>query len=458
MSEDKFHASVKISDDYYKAFLSVEFLDSKAKLEPEDVQKILNERNVTYGIKHNIIQEICKQSKDVYDVLIAEGIPHENGKNAEIEYKIEKDHTTKPQVLEDGRVDFKNIGFVEMIKEGEVLATKKPATKAKQGTTVTGKIIKGRDGKDSAFKIGKNCKISPDGLSVISESDGSVLMQGDKLTIIKVLEISKDVGVETGNIEFHGQVIINGNVTSGYSVECEDDLLINGVVEGAKIKSNGNIVVSRGIQGMDTADIYCGGSLTSNFINSATVYSRGDIEAAAIMNSYVRCDGKIVVKGKKGLIVGGEVSAKGDVEANVVGSELGVITSIKIGVDIEIIEELKNLTGEVKELMDMHNKLDKSLKLLKSKIEKNPNDERSIIMYKKYTQGFLDMDTQLTEKRQRLKMLNELMNNIRGASLKARKIFPGTRVKIGSGSYYVKKQLSQVAIARVDGEIVAKVL
>lgn len=155
------------------------------------------------------------------------------------------------------------------------------------------------------------------------------------------------------------------------------------------------------------------------------------------------------------MIVGGDITSKSDIEANVVGSEMGIITSIKLGVDIEVIEELKALTTEVKEKMEMHDKLDKSIKLLKVKVSQNPEDERSLFMLNKYGASFTELDEQLNEKRMRLKMLNELVNNIRGAQLKARTIYPGTRVKIGSTSYYVKYEMTHTIITKDRGEIVA---
>jgi len=456
MSEEKgkFDIAVKISDDYYKAYLSIEF-NSNASIKSEEIIKLLKDKNIIFGLKYNIIEEVCKNSKTVFNELIAEGLPHENGLDAKIDFTVSKEHRAKPQLLEDGRVDFKNMGFVEAVKAGDVLAIKTPATKGKNGTTVTGKVIRAKDGKEAVFKIGKNIRLSPDGLQAIAEVDGTILFDNDKISVIQMLEIKGDVGVETGNINFQGQVIINGNVTSGYSIECDGDLVINGVVEGATLRTNGSLVISRGIQGHDNANIYCEGNLTSNFINSATVFSRGDIETGAIMNSIVKSDGKITVKGKKGLIVGGDITSKSDIEANVVGSEMGIITSIKLGVDIEVIEELKALTTEVKEKMEMHDKLDKSIKLLKVKVSQNPEDERSLFMLNKYGVSFTELDEQLNEKRMRLKMLNELVNNIRGAQLKARTIYPGTRVKIGSTSYYVKYEMTHTIITKDRGEIVA---
>ncbi len=454
-SNSKYNVSVRISDDYYKAYLSVEFYYKDVVVKPEELVKILKEKNIIFGIKYNVIESICKNKETVFNELVAEGIPHIHGADARVEYAFDKDYKAKPQIMEDGRVDFKNMGFVEMVHAGDLLATKIPLTKAKAGTTVTGKTIAGKNGKEIVLKLGKNVSLSSDGLRVISDVDGTVTLEGDKITVSNLLELKKDIGVETGNISFQGQVIVNGNVTNGYAVECEGDLIINGVVEGAILKSNGNIVISRGIQGHDQADISCEGNLTANFINSANVYCKGDIETGAIMNSNVKCDGNISVKGKKGLIVGGEVTSKKDIEAVTVGSEMGIITSIKLGVDVEVIEELKQLTGEVKDMLEMHEKLEKSLKLLKVKIEQSPSDERSIFMYGKLKSNFDEVDASLNDKRQRLRMLNELINNIRGAQLKAKTIYPGTRVKIGNASYYVKHALSYSIITKDRGEIVA---
>ncbi len=455
MTDQKYELDVKISDDYYAARASIEFVADGETVAPEEIIAALKAKNVVYGIKEAFIREICKEKRTVINEVVAEGVPHAHGENAEITYNFKKDAKSKPAVLDDGRVDFKNLGLIEMVRKGDVLAEKKPPTSGTEGTTVTGKTIKGKDGKDAKFKIGKNVHVSDNGLQVIADSEGKIDFSGEKISIINLLELRTDVGVETGNIKFQGQVVVGGNVTSGYEVDCDGDLIINGVVEGAKIKVTGDLTISRGIQGHEVAEIFCGGQLTVNFINSANVVVKGDIETGTIMNANVKCDGQVVVKGKKGVIVGGEVVSKKGVEAVTVGSELGIMTVVKLGVDVEIIEELKTLSMEVKDLIDMHDKLEKSVKLLKVKLEQNPGDLKTKAMYEKYSGNFVTLDQSLTEKRQRLLMLNELINNIKGAQLKAENIHPGTRVKIGSANYYVKQQLSHAIITKDRGEIVA---
>lgn len=453
-SDKSIDLAVRISDDYYKAFLSVEFLSESATLKPDDVVAILKERNIVFGIDYGKIEAVCKERKTVFNEVVAEGVPHLNGQHARIDYTYESDHHAKPQVLEDGRVDYKNMGFVQIVKKGNVLAVKTPATKGKSGTTVTGKAIAGKDGRDTVFKIGKNVLLSPDGLKALAGADGTIVFSGDRISVVELLEIKSDIGVETGNILFKGKIVINGNVTSGYSVECEGDLNVNGVVEAAVLKSSGDLVISRGVQGQGEAYLSCKGNLVSNFINTATVHCEGDLEAGAIMNSTVHCNGNVSAKGKKGTIVGGELITKGNVEAHVIGSEMGVITSIKMGVGAEVVDELKGLTKSVKEVMELHEKLEKSLLLLKEKTSGGSPDVRTALMLKKYQENFAQVDSDLKLKRSRLKELNDMLNYSRDVHLKARTLYPGTRIKIGNTSYYVKHVLNQVKIFKDKGEIV----
>lgn len=44
---------------------------------------------------------------------------------------------------------------------------------------------------------------------------------------------------------------MTGNVTTGFAIKAEGDIIVNGVVEGATLVSGGNIVLKRGMQGMD---------------------------------------------------------------------------------------------------------------------------------------------------------------------------------------------------------------
>lgn len=447
--------SISISDDYYKAVISMEFTEEDEKITSDEILNALAGRNISFGIKHEVIHQLVNDNKEVYGVVIAEGIPHINGVDAMI-HMVHNVQEAKPIITEDGSVDYKNIASVDIIHKNDVIATKKPLTKGKNGTTVTGKTIRAKAGKDRVFKYGKNIALKEDGLSIYSLEDGTLKIdRAGKAEVLEVLEIKNGVGVESGNISFLGDVIINGNVLDGYSVKTEGDIVVNGIVEGATLTAKGSITITKGIQGHDEAFIECGGDLVSNFINSASVKVAGNMEVNSIMNSTVKCDGEITMKGKKGAIVGGDLICKGHVEAKQIGSELGIITNIKLGVDTEILDELRQLTSEVKELSKNYDIQIKSIRTLSAKIKKNPEDGRSIFMLSKVKKNYDATKEELEAKQNKLRTINEFVNNILGSKLKAGSIFPGVRVKIGSSTYHVKEALTQVIITKEKGEIVA---
>ena len=72
-------------------------------------------------------------------------------------------------------------------------------------------------------------------------------------------EVPADVGASTGDIDYDGSVVVKGNVLTGYTIKATGDIIVNGVVEGAKLVTAGKIVLKRGIQGKGQASLEAGG-------------------------------------------------------------------------------------------------------------------------------------------------------------------------------------------------------
>lgn len=64
---------------------------------------------------------------------------------------------------------------------------------------------------------------------------------------MNVLDISGDVDLNIGNIDFNGDVNITGNVITGVTIRAMGSIYIGGYVEGAVIKSNKDIVLNKGV-------------------------------------------------------------------------------------------------------------------------------------------------------------------------------------------------------------------
>lgn len=451
----KNYIRIDISSDYYSAFLTVEKAPDAPSVKEADIMNALKERAVVFGVDPNAVQKALATEGDVIELLVAEGQRHENGVDAELVFHFSVGNQSKPDLLEDGTVDFKNLGLIKSVAAGSVLVEKRPATKAKAGTTVTGRNIQGRDGKDKVLGAGKNTHISEDGLSIISDIDGNVSYDGRLVTVDSVMEIGGDIGVSTGNLNFVGSMVVNGNICTGYEVSTTGDLTVNGVVEGAKLHVGGNLMISRGIKGHEEAEITVEGNLITGFINSADITVKGNIEANTIMTSTVRCDGAVKLNGKKGQLMGGELMCKGNVEAKSIGSDLEVITEIKLGLDSELVEEIRQLATDIKEKAVLEEKAGKDIQTLLGKLKLNPDNDRMKLMVAKAKKEYDEAVAVQKEMKMRLAMLQELVNSHMSAQLKVGLMYPGVRVKIGNSNYMVKFQMQNTILKREKGEIVA---
>ena len=453
--EAPYEISVKIASDYYSAYMTFNRYDKNVPISKEAVLNTLRDKNVTYGIDLDAVDYALQNQDKVNDILIAKGIEHINGEPGEIIFKIKKEHKVKPKMLANGNVDFKDLSLIQTTVKGQVLAQMKPPTEGIPGTTVTGRKINAKNGKAVVFKFGKNVVLSEDGLSLIADADGTIIFDDDKISIIELLEIKGDVGVKTGNIKFSGKVNVNGNVTTGYSIECEDDLTITGIVEGASIICDGNVTIGAGIQGNDNADLTIKGDLISNFINNCKCVVSGNIETGTIMHSDVVCDGSIHIKGKRGLLVGGEVSARKEIIAKTIGSEMGTITKLRLGVDSQLIDEYQTLTEKLKETKENKKKVEQLINLLKRQISADPTNQGNKDMYEKTLKSRDQYNAEFNDLTEQFMEINKFINELQDAKVAASLIYVGSRLRIGNSHYNVKNDLKHVELKKDSGQIVA---
>lgn len=457
MMTDKSALSIEIevANDYYEASITMIRPSSIPDTDVhEAIREALRRKNVVYGVDYETITLFVADGKNYVDQVIARGIVHVNGSDAYITPHVNFEGISKPIIQEDGTVDFKNLLQVSAVKVGDTLAVKTVAKEGVDGMTVTGKPVKHRPGKDVNWKIGENVKISEDGNTLLSEIDGIAKMIKDRITVSQHIEVD-EVGPATGNIYFGGDVHVKGNVLGGYTIHCDGDLKIQGVIEGAIIMTKGNLAISGGINGHGLSDIVVGGNLTAKFIENANIYAKGEIETGEIINSKVLCDNKIVVRGKKGLIIGGEITSKYMIEANQIGSKLGVITSINLGVDASAIYELKELKESIQALKILEDRLKAKIPMLRRNVLIQPEVGVHEDLLKQHEHSLMNIEIQLEEKQDRQNELMDALRNVNLGKVKINSIHPDTVIRIGDSKYVIDKSLSACVFSKVGDQVVA---
>lgn len=443
---------ISITSDYYKAYISIEMHRMDCVTTSADILEALKAKNINYGIDMDAVESIVQNPELCKNVLIATGIPHVNGKDGELTFYVDRETHVQPKMLSGGRVDFKDLDTFKTAEAGDLLITRTLPVPGQDGMTVTGREIKAKPGKPVNFKFGKNIRVSEDGLQLFADKSGSILFDGDKISIIEILELRKDVGPETGNIHFMGKVIIHGNVLSGYEIVTESDIEINGIVECARIETKGNLLINGGVQGNDLAVLDVEGTLKANFMNNTHARVSGDINCDAILHCHITCDASIVAEGKRGMVVGGELNARKEIRAKVIGSEMGTLTKIRLGVDGKLMDDFKELAEQIKDLQDNITKLTQAQRMIRKQLETGTSAELNA-MLDKTGSTLMQSNETLRQKQEGLKELNALIDHLRDSRVMAQMIYPGVKIRIGNSYYNVKDPMQGVRIQKDDGEI-----
>jgi len=444
--------NVSISDNRMQAYLRVEPpMNGGSVPTLQDYEDALTLHEITYGIKTDKLKELAENPIYNTDHLIAAGDMPVNGVNGtyEILFRLEKD--CRPKEKPDGTVDYRDIGIVENVKQGQVLCKITHPTDGSEGTALNGVRLKQVKGKAVPSLAGKNTELNEDGTAICSKIDGQVEYDGRKINVSETLFLQGDVNNSTGNIKFVGNVIIEGTVLDNFVVEAGGNIEIGGTVGSVTLKADGNIILHSGIIG---GDICCQGDLTSKFIEHCNVLAKGNITADFIMTSNIKCSNSLILTGSKGKIVGGSCMAGQDITACIIGSITGLETDLKIGIDPSIFarqqELLKQLPGLEKQIISLKN----LIALLKEHESANRLVPDKKIMLDNAKMSIGKCIELFSSSKQELSEISEKLKSIGNGKIACTgTIFPGTRITIGNAKIMVTDSMQSTSLFYSEGSI-----
>ncbi len=422
----------------------------------EDVLRALAEKGVVSGIDPAQVEAVLGRAGAQEPVVVARGKEPVAGADARITYYFPTEARLRPGELDDGRVDYYNLNRVFNVEPGQVLATKAPATAGEPGFTVTGRELPARPGRDVPLLPGKNTELREGGLSLIATARGHPVLQGGRVHVLPVFEVAGDVNFATGNIDFVGSVRIHGGVRYGFTVRAEGDIEVARTIEGGILVAGGNVTGKEGIRGLGKGRVVAKGNVSARFLENVTVEAAGDvIVGEAIMHSHVSAGGKIVVGGRKGVIVGGVCRAGEDIEAKVVGSYLATATELEVGVNPELRRAYNRVCTEKSEAEEHLEKVEKALALLQSlQAEGKALPEEKKALFIKLTRTRFQLQRKLEKLREEEESLREALGASERGRVKVKDVlYPGVTIRVGQVTYYVRDELKYVTILLEEGEV-----
>ncbi|MDP4179457.1 MAG: FapA family protein, partial [Bacillota bacterium] len=357
--------TITVTPDKMKVYITFSAPEGGRMMTCEEVLMLLKQNGVKYGVISKAIEDALKYPVFNQQILIAEGVQPINGENGRIEFDFDVSSDRKPTILEDGRVDYRELNLVESAQKGKRLCTLFPPVNGTPGKNVMGVDIPAISGKATVLPKGRNVDVSEDGKSLVAGIDGQVCFIEGKINVFSIYEVNADVDTTTGNISFIGNVIVRGNVLSGFSIEAGGNVEVWGVVESASIKAGGDIILRRGMQGMGKGYLKSGGDIIAKYIEHSTIEARNEIKAEAIMHSNVKCGEKLELTGNKGLLVGGICKVGKLITAKVIGSPMATVTELEVGVDPTLRERYKALKEEIVNVESDLKKSEQAIAILK---------------------------------------------------------------------------------------------
>lgn len=439
-------------------FASVRFIpptEVGTRLTFDDFLRDLRLRNIVYGISTADLQEHF-QSAGIYctDIVLARGKEPTPGVDASIEYFFNTENHRKPAVNADGSVDYFSMTTINQCKKGDALARIVPEVMGIDGSDIFGQRIKAKDPKRMTLKFGQNIILSEDKRTIYTAVDGHVTLLDDKVFVSDVYEV-KDVDVSTGNLDYQGSILVDGNVTAGFEVKAGGNVIVAGLVEGAKIIAGGSITIAKGMNGSAGGMLKAGGDVMVKFLENARVVAGGFVHAGAILHSRVSAGTEVIVEGKKGLIVGGYVQAAKKIEAKSIGASMGATTILEVGVNPLIKTQYTRLQKAQADTTKTLQNAEVILANFKEKMGKGVQFNEGQLKYMKTVAALVDEKTkELKELENRLEKMRRMMETQKQAEILVNnEMYPGTTIIIGDATKTIHTSYHYCKFVREQGEV-----
>ena len=334
LSNDKLSKNIKvdISKDKMEAYISFEYknavkinikdsnpvenlvidvyeeeMDCRGLLSKEEIEQLLKEANVIYGIKEEAIEEITK-AQNGGRVLVAEGLKPIDAIDEKIEFVFNKEDVS---IGEYEKIDYKNINKINGVEATAIIGKVIKGEDSKFGINVFGQEVKPKKNKRKIIRCGNGCNILDD--NIIAEISGQVsyklaIKDGDKNSQVSKFIKEKLLPMSRTNINSIKE-LRNFVISLLEEIQYLEEYMANmssitlSYCQEASIQSSGDILING--KGLYSTDMYAVRSI--KFLNKQSVCRGGVLKAgefinASVVGSEAGAHNVLEVFGKKGIV------------------------------------------------------------------------------------------------------------------------------------------------------------
>lgn len=364
-----------ISDDSMTATVFLTEPKEGETLTVEDVTHYLRANGVLYGLIYSEIEKAVRDRIYLKDIVVARGKSLVESQNGYYDFLFSLGEIKHPTIRSDGSVDYQSMSVIQSVTPGQTLAVYHPAVSGSSGMDVRNREIRCKPAKEQPPLKGGGFDVSFDGNTYTANMEGRVEYSNFKLQVRDLYELRKDLDLVTGRIDFRGDVIVHGNVSTGTYIRATKSVTVDGTVEGATIIAEGDIVLKKGIQGGGKARLISGSNVYADFIEFSEVKAKGNVEANIILNSVVSAGKSVRVKGKRGAIIGGTNYSVGEMSTSHAGNKAELKTVIASGISDDYDKRHHLLSSKAESARESIKKIQKEIEMIRDvRISNDPKD------------------------------------------------------------------------------------
>ncbi|MDH3325623.1 MAG: FapA family protein [Gammaproteobacteria bacterium] len=455
--------NICITKDKLSAYLTIHPPEGGKPATLDMVKQKLAEKGVRYGFLPQAIKTAIISGK-ADELLIAKGEPVVNGEDAKFTCLIDNIKTRTPKISEDGHIDYRDLGEIQVVHPGEKLMRRDPATMGQLSKNVFGETITPKPGKNTKFAAGLDgVKTSNEDINtLVATVTGQPIIRENGVNVEKTMQV-ESVDLKSGNLLFDGSVIVLGDVASGMKVKASGDIKINGMVENAIIEAGGNIDIKGAVVGRaennvpvvdDLVKIDALGSVSAKFVENARISSGDKIMIQDwVIKSTLNALNEIIVGKKdasKGQIIGGSITSGVLVKAMNIGSSAGAQTYIQAGNANDVEKEKDQIGIKISRVTKSLFELQKIFKDTKN----NPTKQAKNIL-KKALLSKQEFERELTKLRSQEAILDKEKLRAKNAKVVVDiKVYSGTSIHVSQYTKDIQDDVGGRTYTVKDGKII----
>ena len=441
--------NISLSPDEMEAYLQIDKKNVPGRI---NIIIALTDKGIKNGIDFEMVDAVSKGEIDQSSVIIAKGTPCIDGKDGWYEFYFQTKSDNYEELLEQDKIKFSQIEWFETVNKDQQLAYYHKSIPGKDGTTVTGKKVYAKRCKELPLLSGTGIKKQKDNVTYIANQNGVIMLDGYTLKVTPLLKL-KEVAAST-EINFTGNIIIEGNVKSGAKIHATEDVLIKGTVESAQINTEGNLILQKEFIGYKDATIRAKKNVFGPDFELVEIYASQKIIGNKFKNCILYAQGQVKTVGQDGMITGGSTCAENGIKTVRLGTQERIPTFIKIG-KIERFKQRENNYNSIirdvsQELFTLQNALKEFQKRfspeLRNKMEMYLKIENAIYTKEREMENILRQKHDLLEEIQKSETACVEITNI---------LYEGVTVEIDGTKY--QSQKTKGVILQKNGKVIDEV-